>query len=245
MKIRKGDAAEAVDAAVVPGDGLPVDDPLLLDVDVELRQRVPITAIIDIPYAFARDRGVVMLPHDDGSLTVALREGADPAVLIEVRRHLAQSFDIAFVDQASFERHLQDRYAIDQSAAGLAGEIGTGEELDALASGIPSAEDLLDSADFDRTNPNRMRSLIGAFSAGNPTGFNAADGAGYRLLAREVIDIDKRNPQLAARLLTAMRSWRSLEAGRQELARQALVSIREAGELSPDVGDIVDRMLTN
>ncbi|NCP11248.1 MAG: type II secretion system protein GspE, partial [Sphingomonadales bacterium] len=147
MKIRKGDAAEAVDAAVVPGDGLPVDDPLLLDVDVELRQRVPITAIIDIPYAFARDRGVVMLPHDDGSLTVALREGADPAVLIEVRRHLAQSFDIAFVDQASFERHLQDRYAIDQSAAGLAGEIGTGEELDALASGIPSAEDLLDSAD--------------------------------------------------------------------------------------------------
>ena len=106
-------------------------------------------------------------------------------------------------------------------------------------------EDLLDSADFDRTNPNRMRSLIGSFSAGNPTGFNAADGAGYRLLAREVIDIDKRNPQLAARLLTAMRSWRSLEAGRQELARQALVSIREAGELSPDVGDIVDRMLAN
>jgi aminopeptidase N len=52
------------------------------------------------------------------------------------------------------------------------------------------------------------------------------------LLAREVVEIDKRNPQLAARLLTAMRSWRSLEAGRQELARQALVSIREAGELS-------------
>jgi aminopeptidase N len=104
-------------------------------------------------------------------------------------------------------------------------------------------EELLESDEFDRSNPNRMRALIGAFSAGNPTGFNAADGSGYRLLAGEVVDIDKRNPQLAARLLTAMRSWRSLEAGRQELARQALVSIREAGELSPDVGDIVDRML--
>ena len=104
-------------------------------------------------------------------------------------------------------------------------------------------EQLLDSTLFDRTNPNRVRALIGAFSAGNPTGFNAADGAGYRLLAREVIDIDKRNPQLAARLLTAMRSWSSLEAGRREQARLALVSIRESGNLSPDVNDIVDRML--
>ncbi|MBC7279872.1 aminopeptidase N [Hoeflea sp.] len=106
-------------------------------------------------------------------------------------------------------------------------------------------EELLESADFDRTNPNRVRALVGAFSSGNPTGFNAADGAGYRLLAREVIDIDKRNPQLAARLLTAMRSWRSLEAGRQEEARLALVSIREGGHLSPDVSDIVDRMLAS
>ena len=88
-----------------------------------------------------------------------------------------------------------------------------------------------------------MRALVGAFTAGNPTGFNAADGGGYRLLAREVVDIDKRNPQLAARLLTAMRSWRSLEAERQEQARLALVSIRSAGNLSADVSDIVDRML--
>ena len=120
--------------------------------------------------------------------------------------------------------------------------------IQAMAPGAATCariEELLESADFDRTNPNRMRALIGSFSAGNPTGFNAADGTGYRLLAREVIDIDKRNPQLAARLLTAMRSWRSLEAGRQEHARLALVSIREAGNLSPDVSDIVDRMLAN
>ena len=120
--------------------------------------------------------------------------------------------------------------------------------VQAMAPGAKTCERveaLLGSEEFDRTNPNRMRSLIGSFSSGNPTGFNAPDGAGYRLLTREVIDIDSRNPQLAARLLTAMRSWRSLEAGRQELARQALVSIREAGKLSPDVGDIIDRMLAN
>lgn len=147
MKIRKGEGGDPADDALVPVDGLPVDDPLLLDIALETRQSLPITAIIDIPYGFARDRGVVMLPHEDGSLTVALRDGADPEVLIEVRRHLAQSFDIVFVDGPAFDAHLQERYSIDHSAAGLAGEIGTGEELDALASGIPSAEDLLDSAD--------------------------------------------------------------------------------------------------
>jgi aminopeptidase N len=104
-------------------------------------------------------------------------------------------------------------------------------------------EELLASPDFDHTNPNRMRSLVGAFAAGNPTGFNRADGAGYRLLARQVVEIDGRNPQLAARLLTAMRSWRSLEPGRQEQAREALLSIRDAGKLSADVSDIVERML--
>ena len=46
-------------------------------------------------------------------------------------------------------------------------------------------------------------------------------------------------------MLPAMRSWRSLEAGRQEQARLALVSIREAGHLSADVTDIVDRMLAS
>ena len=106
-------------------------------------------------------------------------------------------------------------------------------------------ESLLGDADFDRTNPNRMRALLGAFSAGNPTGFNRADGAGYRLLARAVTTIDKRNPQLAARLLTAMRSWRSLERERQEQARLALASIRQDGQLSSDVSDIVDRMLAS
>lgn len=118
--------------------------------------------------------------------------------------------------------------------------------IQAMAPGAETCErveELLASPVFDHTNPNRMRSLVGAFTAGNPTGFNRADGAGYRLLARQVVEIDGRNPQLAARLLTAMRSWRSLEPGRQEQARLALLSIRDAGKLSADVSDIVERML--
>jgi aminopeptidase N len=102
---------------------------------------------------------------------------------------------------------------------------------------------LMDSPHYKAGNPNRVRALIGAFSAGNPTGFNRADGAGYRLLADVVMETDARNPQLAARLLTAMRSWRSLEPERQEEARKALLSIRKSKKLSTDVSDIVERTL--
>jgi aminopeptidase N len=96
---------------------------------------------------------------------------------------------------------------------------------------------------FNGSNPNRVRALVGTFAFSNPTGFNRADGEGYRFLARQILDIDPRNPQLAARILTSMRSWRSLETGRAEQARNALREIAAAPKLSADVSDIVERML--
>jgi len=96
---------------------------------------------------------------------------------------------------------------------------------------------------FNGSNPNRVRALVGTFAFSNPTGFNRADGEGYRFLARQILNIDPRNPQLAARILTSMRSWRSLETGRAEQARNALREIAAAPKLSADVSDIVERML--
>ncbi|MBD9648660.1 aminopeptidase N [Ensifer sp. ENS09] len=96
---------------------------------------------------------------------------------------------------------------------------------------------------FNGNNPNRVRSLVGTYAFANPTGFNRADGEGYRFLARQILDIDPRNPQLAARILTSMRSWRSLEDKRAGHARKALKEIASASKLSADVGDIVERML--
>lgn len=96
---------------------------------------------------------------------------------------------------------------------------------------------------FNGNNPNRVRSLVGSYSFANPTGFNRADGEGYRFLAKQILDIDPRNPQLAARILTSMRSWRSLEDARAQHARNALKEIAGAAKLSADVSDIVERML--
>ena len=102
---------------------------------------------LTIPYLFARRFGVV-IQHTgtDGHLTLALREGADAKALIEVRRHLARPFDVAVVDAPAFDRLLSDAYAMDGQANALAA-VGMGDELDSLAEGLPTAEDLLDTAD--------------------------------------------------------------------------------------------------
>jgi aminopeptidase N len=96
---------------------------------------------------------------------------------------------------------------------------------------------------FSMANPNRVRALIGTCASANQTGFNRADGAGYAYFAQTVLAIERRNPQLAARLATALRSWRSLEPGRQAKAREALLSIAGAENLSADLRDIVERTL--
>ena len=96
---------------------------------------------------------------------------------------------------------------------------------------------------FTMANPNRVRALIGTFATANQTAFNRADGAGYDFFARAVLDIEKRNPQLAARLATALRSWRSLEPVRQGKAREALLLISRTENLSADLRDIVERTL--
>lgn len=102
---------------------------------------------------------------------------------------------------------------------------------------------LMANPNFASTNPNRVRSLIGTFAFSNPTGFNRADGTGYAFYAEQILAIDPRNPQLAARLLTALRSWRLLEPVRAGHARTALETIAAAPSLSTDVRDIVERVL--
>ena len=104
-------------------------------------------------------------------------------------------------------------------------------------------ERLMQHEAFVTPNPNRLRALVGAYALSNPTQFNRADGAGYRFLAKIVLDLDSRNPQVAARLLSAFRSWRTFNAPRRNHAEAALHSIAEATNLSADVRDIVTRSL--
>jgi aminopeptidase N len=108
---------------------------------------------------------------------------------------------------------------------------------------VDSVRALTNHPAFSMSNPNRLRSLVGTFSSANQTGFHRADGEGYRLFTETVLDVEKRNPQMAARLATALRSWRSLEPIRQAKAREALLAMANAENLSADLRDIIERTL--
>jgi aminopeptidase N len=98
---------------------------------------------------------------------------------------------------------------------------------------------------FAMSNPNRVRALIGAFAQMNQKEFNRADGAGYEFLAEKLLALDASNPQVAARLATAFRSWRTLEPDRRAHAKRALQTIAAAATLSNDLRDIVARALAD
>ena len=95
---------------------------------------------------------------------------------------------------------------------------------------------------FSLENPNKARSLIGSFSRNVPH-FHAEDGSGYRFIADKVIEIDRFNPQVAARLVQAFNLCNKLEPHRRNLVKQELQRIRAQEGLSKDVGEIVGKIL--
>ena len=96
---------------------------------------------------------------------------------------------------------------------------------------------------FSLTAPNKVRALVGVFAQQNPVQFNRPDGAGYTFLAETVLKIGQFNPQIAARMLGTLRSWRALESGRRAHARKALKAIASSRSLPADVYEIVTKML--
>ncbi|MGP7794979.1 aminopeptidase N [Sphingomonas sp. CLY1604] len=96
--------------------------------------------------------------------------------------------------------------------------------------------------DFTLANPNRARSLVGAFGA-NQRAFNAVDGSGYRFLADQLIALDKLNPQTAAKLLPPLGRWRRFDAGRSALMRAELERIVATPGLSRDLFEQASKSL--
>jgi len=95
---------------------------------------------------------------------------------------------------------------------------------------------------FTLKNPNKVRALIGAFSA-NANRFHDPGGAGYAFLADHVIAIDAMNPQIAARLASAFAMWRKYEATRKTLMKVQLERILNTRNLSKDVHEVVSKSL--
>ena len=104
-------------------------------------------------------------------------------------------------------------------------------------------EALKDHCDFDITNPNRVRSLYGAFAMNNIVAFHDPSGQGYEFLKNAIIELNTVNPQIAARMVTPLREWRRYTPDRQEKMKAALQEIANLENLSPNVFEIVTKSL--
>jgi len=102
---------------------------------------------------------------------------------------------------------------------------------------------LMEHEAYDPSNPNRVRSVVNTFAGANPAAFHKADGSGYAFTADQVIALDKKNPQVAARLATSFNQWRRFGDERQALMKQALERIKATPGLSKDTFEIASRSL--
>jgi aminopeptidase N len=96
--------------------------------------------------------------------------------------------------------------------------------------------------DFTLANPNRMRSLVGAFAA-NQRAFHDASGRGYRFLADMILAVDRLNPQTAGRLVPPLGRWRRFDPARQVLIKAELERIVATPGLSKDVFEQASKSL--
>lgn len=113
-----------------------------------------------------------------------------------------------------------------------------GEHADTL----DTVKALLDHKAFSLKNPNKVRSLVGAFCQANHRNFHAADGEGYAFLGDMLCKLDLINPQIAARLATPFTRWQRYDAPRQALMLEQLNRLA-ARDLSRDLREVVDKSL--
>jgi len=191
----------------------------------------------------------------------ALRNAALAYLVRGMGEHGAQ----VAADQYRTAQNMTDRFAAlaasvqvwTPQAAGLLGDFRTMHTADPLVfdkwlslNATPAHDEtinrvraILADPDFPRNNPNRLRALVFSFAGGNLVQFARPDGEGFRFVTEFVADVDTRNPQVAARVLTAFRIWRTFEPGRRELAEQALRNLQEGAKLSRNTADILERTL--
>jgi aminopeptidase N len=116
------------------------------------------------------------------------------------------------------------------------------QALSALPDTPRAVERLKTHADFDLRNPNRIRALVGSF-AGNQVRFHEASGAGYRLYADTIIQLDSHNAQVAARMVSPLGQWRRFDAGRQALMKRELKRILDLPNLSRNAFEMVSKSI--
>ncbi|MEX6213312.1 aminopeptidase N [Providencia hangzhouensis] len=108
---------------------------------------------------------------------------------------------------------------------------------------LANVRELLDHRSFSMSNPNRVRSLVGAFTAGNPVNFHAKDSSGYQFLYEILVDLNTRNPQVASRLIEPLIRLKRYDEQRQAQMRKVLEQLKALDNLSGDLFEKITKAL--
>lgn len=106
---------------------------------------------------------------------------------------------------------------------------------------LETVQRLTQHNDFNLQTPNRVRSLVSAFSANNPLHFHNQDGSGYQFLLKLVQQLDPLNPQISARIVTPLTQWQRHTTVRQQNMKQALQTLLSNSDISRDLYEIVNK----
>ncbi len=252
------DPAFAAEMLAIPSEAILADRMLVVEPDAAVAARA----------ALVRDLGRTLAPrwrameaeaarHDQPgwrslrALAIAMIAAADPGegaalawtlferadTMTDRRNALAILADTDTPEReralaAFYERHRHQPTALDKWFAAQ----GAARRPDTRA----QVERLLDHPDFTRANPNRLRALLASFAAN--LGALHSPG-GVELLAREIVAVDRLNPQAAARLVAPLGQWRRFAEAEGTRMRRALEGIAATPGLSPDVAEQVGRSL--
>ncbi|MDG1813481.1 MAG: aminopeptidase N [Porticoccaceae bacterium] len=117
------------------------------------------------------------------------------------------------------------------------------QAINSQPGGLERVRGLMNHSAFTMSNPNKLRSLIGAFCSANLVNFHSPDGSGYEFLQQQVVALNNQNPQVAARLVTPLTRWKQFAEPNAGLMRRALQTIADEPGLVKDVLEIATKSL--
>jgi aminopeptidase N len=144
---------------------------------------------------------------------------------------------------ADFRQVLLDDFYQRWQAEALVVDVWLSLQASSPLSDAGQAHALTGHPAFDARNPNKLRAVYGAFSRQNHRRFHELDGSGYRFLGDSVLEVDGRNPSMAASLAMPLTRWRRFDAPRARLMRSELERLAGAGSLSRDLYEVVSKSL--
>ncbi|MEI6418661.1 MAG: aminopeptidase N [Sphingomonadales bacterium] len=260
------DAGYKAEAVLLPTEAIIGDQAALVEVEAIHRRRETARAAIASAleplwwqaWQDHKAAGAALTPAAKGARRLAsvalgwlVTAGSDAALAMAEARYneaatmtdrMGALMALVGTDHPARDRCLADFY---QRFAGNNDVIDKWFSVQALANRpdtLARVQALLDHPDFTLSNPNRLRSLVGAFAA-NQRWFHAADGAGYALLTDQLLAVDRINPQSAARLAVPLGRWRRFDQGRAALMKAQLERIVALPGASKDVLEMASRAL--